>query len=261
MTQILIVDSNTSELNSAARTYGYATYSEMYVQALGQVMPDAQTTTIAPYEDETADVGDYGAVIFTGSSVQWSTSAPEARPLAVLMEAAFADGLAVFGTCNGMQLAATVLGGTVGASPNGREDGLACEITLTDAGKSHPMMAGRTQHYAMPSTHRDEVLSLPDGAVLLSGNVHSPVQAFAYHVGDVQFWGTQYHLETSLKDIGKMLARRGLAPDDTIADLVAAADDATAAARLGTTPEELSSNLRLTELRNWTKTLRKKTLR
>ena len=118
------------------------------------------------------------------------------------MRKVFEAGLPTLGSCNGMQLAASVLGGQSSASPNGREDGLARDVTLTEAGRAHPFMAGRIDGYAAPCVHRDEVSRLPDGAVVLATNNHSEVQAFAYENDGIRFWANApggYLLETGSK--------------------------------------------------------------
>lgn len=121
----------------------------------------------------------------------------------------------IWGSCNGMQLAAFMLGGICAASPRGDEEGLAEAITLTDIGREHPMIQGRASQFRVPCVHRDEVQRLPNGAVLLAGNAHSPVQAFAYETADISFWGTQYHPEFSRADVATWLADRGKSLPDS----------------------------------------------
>ena len=84
---------------------------------------------------------------------------------AEIMRRTFAAKTPALGSCNGMQRAASVLGGASQETRNGREDGLARNIRITPEGQSHPMLAGRQSGYAVPCTHRDEVTQLRDGAV------------------------------------------------------------------------------------------------
>ena len=76
---------------------------------------------VNPYEGilNADDFAGVDGVVFTGSGVSWSTDAPEAACQRAAMELAFDAGLPSWGSCNGMQLAAVVLGGQVAASPNG----------------------------------------------------------------------------------------------------------------------------------------------
>lgn len=249
MTTILIVESNPASGIAAAPEF---------VDALLLIDPSVKTRTVHPYDAEVteADLEGIDGAIFTGSGVDWSTDAPEAAPLRAVMERVFDAGVPSYGSCNGMQLAASVLGGSVGASPNGREDGLALDIRLTDAGRAHPFLAGRDDGYAVPCVHRDEVQRLPEGAVLLSGNAHSPVQAFAYERGRIRFWGVQYHPEITPVGIAEIFERLGTGTEAVRADYRAAETDAGAARRLGAAPGDFMPLTRLTEIRNWLASLR-----
>jgi len=245
---ILIVESNSPEITATGQCA-----ATPFVDTLAILDPQIRTRVVAPYETLLEEVGEVDGIIFTGSGVTWSVDAPEAAPLRETMERVLDAGVPIWGSCNGLQLAAVVLGGAVGASPNGQELGLARDMTLTKAGAEHAMMVGRDKGFAVPCLHRDEVQSLPEGAVLLAGNAHSPVQAMAYEQGGVQFWGTQYHPEMSPRSVARGLRGYGLF-QDRLADLEAleqAESDADAAARLGSSMAELSPTGRARELSNW----------
>jgi GMP synthase (glutamine-hydrolysing) len=157
----------------------------------------------------------FDGVVFTGSAVAWCVDAPEGQALRDIWRQVTRWQVPIWGSCNGMQLAAFMLGGICAASPRGDEEGLAEAITLTDIGREHPMMQGRASQFRVPCVHRDEVQRLPNGAVLLAGNAHSPVQAFAYETADISFWGTQYHPEFSRADVATWLADRGKSLPDS----------------------------------------------
>lgn len=250
MTTILILEGNTPRANAAGNVA-----SASFTATLLGLDPDLHLRLAAPYAGRLNpglfDQAD--GVVFTGSGEAWATNAPEAAPQRAAMQAAFATGLPVWGSCNGLQLAAVVLGGAVGASPKGSEIGMARDTRLTNAGRAHPMMAGRADGFAVPCIHRDEVQRLPEGAVLLAGNAHSPVQAMAYQTGGVDFWGTQYHPELKPSDIAGYVRTRGIhAGADSLADdLDRAERDPAAAARIGAAPEDLPLAARARELANW----------
>ncbi|MFK7744496.1 MAG: type 1 glutamine amidotransferase [Roseobacter sp.] len=252
MLRILIVDSDTAELNARSMAVDGMTCGVNYAAALQACRDDLEISITAPYaQDPLPDLARFDGVVFTGSGVEWSTDDAQARPLVQAMENVFAAGLPTLGSCNGMQLAATVLGGSNRASPNGREDGLARDIKRTEAGARHPFLAGRVDGFAVPCVHRDEVANLPAGAVLLATNDHSVVQAFGYEQGDVRFWGVQYHPEYSLPFIGARVRAWQRLPEDIAADIESAATDADAAERLGVRHSDMQADARLTELRNW----------
>ena len=244
MTTVLIVESNPP---------AYAQEAFLFQTALAWIEPGTEMRLACPHETlltpEMLDGAD--GVIFTGSSVDWGVDTPEAAPIWAAMEMVFAGGLPTYGSCNGMQLAACVLGGATSASPNGRERGLARGVTLTEAGLAHPFLAGRRQGYGVPCIHSHEVTALPEGAVLLAGNAHSPVQGFVYEKNGVSFWGVQYHPEVPPAHMAEVLIRAGETDAAMIADLEVAETDTGAAIRLGAAPEDLVPATRLTELRNW----------
>jgi GMP synthase (glutamine-hydrolysing) len=250
--KILIVESNPPDLIAAQ---GYRA-CDQFKAAFAELEPSVKCRVAEPYATkfQLEKLDDIDGVVFTGSGVNWSVDAKEAAPLREVMEHVFQSDLPVWGSCNGMQLAAVVLGGSVRPSPNGLEVGVARDTCKTEAGKSHPALDGRTDVYAVPCIHRDEVERLPKGAVLLAENDHSPVQSFSYRAEGVDFWGAQYHPECSATSIAKSLrAGNGVFSAQTalIDDLEAGERDARAAERLGTTCAALHPKERTRELANW----------
>ncbi|SFK94283.1 type 1 glutamine amidotransferase [Shimia haliotis] len=249
MTSILIIESNTPDLLAMGKSA-----SASFLRAFQGLAPELRITVECPYAAplrEDALTGIDG-VVFSGSGVAWATDAAEAAPLRAAMEQVFDAGRPVWGSCNGLQLAAVVLGGAVGASSKGMEIGLAKEIAPTDAGKRHPMMAGREDGYCVPCIHRDEVQRLPEGAVLLAGNAHSPVQAMAYQQNGVDFWGAQYHPEMTALDVGTIIGSGAFANEAALgADLRIADAEPEVALSLGGKADSLSPKVRTRELRNW----------
>lgn len=206
MTRILIVDSNGPGLRALGP--GFA--------AVLQKLSGSITCSLcAPYLGQALPDEVFDGVVFTGSAVAWCVDAPEGQALRDIWRQVTRWQVPIWGSCNGMQLAAFMLGGICAASPRGDEEGLAEAITLTDIGREHPMMQGRASQFRVPCVHRDEVQRLPNGAVLLAGNAHSPVQAFAYETADISFWGTQYHPEFSRADVATWLADRGKSLPDS----------------------------------------------
>jgi GMP synthase (glutamine-hydrolysing) len=256
MQTILILEANTPKLVDEARKNGQTTNAEYYARALTAHLPDLHIHVAEPYRNALTlgDLDGIDGVVFTGSGVAWSTDAVEAAPLRTAGEMVFDAGIPAIGSCNGLQLAAVLLGGGVGASPKGVEIGLACDIELTETGRAHPMMHGRRDGFSVPCIHRDEVQRLPEAATLIAGNAHSPVQAVAYLANGVDFWGMQYHPELSAAAIadyvmdGHSMFAQGTALS---ADLRAAETDADAAMRLGGMLDDLREDVRTTELANW----------
>jgi len=252
MLRILVVDSDPGAINRQKQARGWDRTGVGYAKGLRACRDDLDITITAPYDAaELPPLDGFDGAAFTGSAVAWSTDAPEAAPLAKAMERCFAAALPVIGSCNGMQLGATVLGGSNRGSPNGREDGLARDVTLTEAGRLHPFLAGRIDGFAVPCVHRDEVDRLPEDAVLLASNAYSAVQAFAYEGQGIRFWGVQYHPEYTLPFIGQRVRAWSDLPAQECADIARADTDPAAASRLGVRFADMQPHARLTELRNW----------
>ncbi|MGI9368092.1 MAG: type 1 glutamine amidotransferase [Ruegeria sp.] len=250
MTTILIVEGNTPDrvANGQSATAGF-------IRTFARLAPATRTRAANPYANPLLpdDLIGVDSVVFTGSGVSWSVDSPDAAPQRAAMEMVLATGLPTWGSCNGLNLAAVALGGRVGASAAGIEVGVARGLTLTKAGTAHPMMKNRAAVYDAPCIHRDEVQTLPNGAVLLAGNGHSAVQTMTYEQGGVRFWGTQYHPELNLQGIGDYVRARGIFAHyaGLADDLEIAETDMQAAARLGTTPRAFAFSERSPELENW----------
>lgn len=261
MTVILIIESDTPSLIQNSKNHGLLASAQIYSRALRYFDTELEIRVATPYQrvlKEEDYIGISGAV-FTGSAVSWTTSEPEAAPLRKAMSTLFELECPVLGSCNGMQLAAVVLGGKTGASPNGFEVGLAQDICLTEAGEIHPMMAGRDKVYSAPSIHRDEVRVLPQHAVLMAYNNHSPVQAFTYEHGGVNFWGTQYHPELCARHLSDILQKgSGIFKQchGLVKELLLAETDQAVAFKLGSSVAALSAETRMLEIHNWLRHLK-----
>ena len=255
MKSILILEGNSPELVAESRARVGMSSAEMYGLALKSQDANVEYTTAAPYESALTeeDLHNVDGVVLTGSGVPWSTDAPEAKAQRQAVSIVFDKGIPTFGSCNGMQLAAVILGGQVGASPRGKEVGLALDINRTDSGKRHALLSGRSDSYAVPCVHRDEVQKLPEKASHLAENAHSPIQAFAYNSEGVDFWGVQYHPEYTTAFVAELMRAPGtLWPNSDQTDLLEIADtDQGAAKELGVHGNDLNPAVRMTELKNW----------
>ena len=167
-------------------------------------------------------------VVFTGSAVNWSADDNEAQPARDVMEHALLGKKPIFGSCYGMQLAVAVLGGQNRAHPDATEFAIARDITVNEAGQSHPLYQEKPVQFDAKCMHRDEVARLPSGAVSLSGNEHSPYQSMVYETESERLWAVQYHPELTFKEIANYIRRN---------DVESFADVARFAKNLGIEPE------------------------
>lgn len=256
MQTILIVESNAPEAVDRSRSQNLAIASRTYETALRANAKHLSVVVAEPYRTPLTqnDLEGIDGVVLTGAGVPWSVDAPEAAALRAAGEIVLKSGLPVIGSCNGLQLAALLLGGTVGASPKGMEIGLARDIKITPEGRSHPMMASRSDGFSVPCVHRDEVQKLPAAATLMAYNDHSPVQAMVYQANGVDYWGMQYHPEMPIHSVADcVLDATSIFSESSklTSDFRSAETDMDAVARLGGKPEEISEKVRTTELANW----------
>jgi len=239
MLNLLVADGNDRDGRARHADATGATSAESYAEILAEIARTRGTapcacTLISPADADAAlpegtDLSDYAGLVVTGSTLKLADGSPEVTRQIDLMRAALAAGLAVFGSCWGLQVAAVATGGEAGPNPKGGEYGFARDLAPTQAGRDHPLLAGRPERFDAPAVHGDAVLRLPAHATLLASNACS-IQAVAIEHGPGVFWGTQYHPETDLDVLGIMLRMSasemiadGKAPDE--AAVAALADD------------------------------------
>lgn len=269
--RFLVAECEPPEARATRRASVGRSSGETYRDTLLSLAPGATCHRIKPADAGAAlgageSLAGYDGVFLTGSPLHLYEETPEARRAVGFMRAVFAAGTPSFGSCAGLQVATVAAGGTVRANARGSEAGFARRIAPTEAGRAHPLLAGRPAAYDAPAVHTDEVDTLPDGAVLLAGNRVTAVQAAEIRFGAGVFWGVQYHPEIALDEIAGALRRQagsliasGLARDREAVDSYADAVDALHRApgrrdlawRLGLDEQVTVAQHRLTELRNF----------
>jgi len=151
----------------------------------------------------------YDAYIWTGSNLTIYHDRPEVARQIELCRSIFEAGVPQYGSCWGVQMAAVARGGEVRKNPNGREWCIARDITLTEAGRSHPLYSGKPDRFNGFIMHLDEVSRVPEGGTVLASNRHTPVQSLAVrHPSGGEFWATQYHPEYNLYEMARLLVAR-----------------------------------------------------
>lgn len=134
---------------------------------------------------------DWHGIVITGSPAMVSDRAPWSEQAAEWLRQAVEAGIPVLGVCYGHQLLAHALGGKVGYHPRGRETGTH-RITLFETAESDPLFGSFPREFLAQLTHKQSVLELPPGAVLLGESSFEPHQAF--RIGE-NAWGVQFHPE------------------------------------------------------------------
>jgi GMP synthase (glutamine-hydrolysing) len=149
---------------------------------------------------------DYDGVAITGSALNVYDGGPHIERQIELARAVFAAGTPFFGSCWGMQVAVCAAGGRVRRNPLGREFGFARRIELAEAGRRHPMFAGKPPVFEAITVHRDDIESVPANSVTLANN-DMGLQALELRHGRGVFWGVQYHPEYSFDEIAATALR------------------------------------------------------
>jgi len=268
--RILVIDGNVSQVRARqAAVLGYDS-GVGYRRVLHRIEASLQVDIVLAADGAAelptgVGLDDYDGVTMTGSALNIYNGGPPVTHQIDLAKAVFAAGIPFFGSCWGLQVAVTAAGGEVHANPKGREFGFSRRILLTDAGREHPLFAGKPVVFEAPAVHRDSIAMLPRGAEILARNDFG-VQAAAFTFGRSTFWGVQYHPEYDYLDLaataeryGDTLVTEGMfrdrpALDDFAAELRALQKNPLDTALLwkhGLGPSVQSDTLRLLEIRNW----------
>ncbi|HMF22587.1 MAG TPA: type 1 glutamine amidotransferase [Pseudolabrys sp.] len=189
--------------------------SKGYSDLLRELLPGVAVDICYP-GDPTAELPEgvslevYDGIAITGSSLHIYNGGPEVMRQIELVRAAFKTGTPIFGSCWGLQIITVAAGGTVRKNPKGREIGFGRGIRLTEAGRKHPMYAGKLDVFNAPTVHLDEVEALAPGTTVLATNAVSDVQSAEIRTNGSIAWAVQYHPEYPLREIAAIARRIGL---------------------------------------------------
>jgi len=268
--RILVVDGNVAEIRARqAAAVGYDSGTG-YARVLHRVMPELVCDVIRPADAAPAlpagvSLASYDGVTITGSALNVYNGGGEVERQIEIARAVFDAGVPFFGSCWGLQIAVAAAGGVVRKNPRGREFGFARRILLTDAGRVHALFTGKPAVFEAPTIHRDEIATLPPGALALASN-DMGLQAAVFVHGRATFWGVQYHPEYDYVDIaaaaeryGRTLVEEGLFRDEPalqefaadLRALQARPADPALAWKHGLGSAMTDESVRLAELRNW----------
>jgi GMP synthase (glutamine-hydrolysing) len=113
-------------------------------------------------------------------------------------------GKPTLGLCYGFHLMAHAVGGEVKTRPDLEETGT-FEVTLTELGKSDPILDCLPEKFLAQQGHHDVVLSMPEGYLRLAESERCHWQAFRHP--EKPFYGLQFHPELGRKEfLDRMIA-------------------------------------------------------
>ena len=230
MPRYLIAESELPDERAARRERAGKSSGETYAATLLQMAPNATIAITAPADEDAPtwapdELVGFDGVFLTGSPMHVYRRTPEVDRVLAFMRAVFASAAPAFGSCAGLQIAVAAAGGRVRKMPERMEAGVARRIVATDAGRKHPLLAGRSLAWDAAAIHGDEVEALPPNSRLLASNAVTHVQAAEIQFDRGVFWGVQYHPELSLAEIASALRSQasdlveaGLAADEAAVD-------------------------------------------
>ena len=198
--RLLIVEGNNEGTRVQRGAFGIKPYHLLFKEMLHFLVPNADTESVFP-ADGTKDLPsisqlkEFDGILWTGSSLSVTDTIPAVTRQLDFAETIFQSGTPLYGSCWGLQVATVAAGGEVGRSSNGLEFGISRPIELTQNGVESPFFDSRPLNYTALCIHYDEVLKLPQNAVVLASNAHSPIQAVAFDYKKSSFFGVQYHPE------------------------------------------------------------------
>jgi GMP synthase (glutamine-hydrolysing) len=275
MPNILVAEGTPSAWQAQRRDFGLPSNFSLCATALRLHRPDVRCTALNIADGEPLPFGttlaDFDGLMIPGSPLHIYDRTPAVTRQIEFARAAFGAGIPVWGSCWGLQLATVALGGSVRRNPQGRELPIARAITVTDAGRMHPLLTSRPPVFDALCSHLDEIETLPPNGEVLAANEISAVQAMAAQTSrGGSLFGTQYHPEHTLLVSAALMEMRatelveegfGIDPADITA---MAADFRTLAAapmrrdliwRYGIASEIMDPIRRTIEIGNWLETV------
>ncbi len=207
--KLLIVEGNNEETREQREAFGIKPYHLIFKEMLHFLWPNLETEVVFPADGSkglpTAEqLKKYNGILWTGSSLSVTDNIPSVTDQLNFAETIFASGTPLYGSCWGLQVATTVAGGKVARGNKGLEFGIANAITLTETALKSPFFPKRKSNYSALCIHFDEVVKIPENAIVLAKNSHSEVQALVFDYNKSSFFGVQYHPEFKTSDMAKI---------------------------------------------------------
>jgi GMP synthase (glutamine-hydrolysing) len=212
--RLLVIEGNSPQTTAEHVAVGGTAASKGYSDLLRELLPGAIVDICYPGDPtamllEGSSLEGYDGISITGSSLHVYNGGPEVMRQIDLVRTALKTGTPLFGSCWGLQVITTAAGGSVRKNPKGRELGFGRGIRLTEAGRKHPMYAGKLDVFNAPTVHLDEVETLAPGTTVLATNAVSDVQSAEIRTNGSTAWAVQYHPEYPLREVAAIVRRIG----------------------------------------------------
>ena len=208
--KILIVEGNTREENSEFTNVGINTHTESLIESINFYNKElnidiANPSSDANLENSIDELEKYDGLIWGGSSLNIYDNTKEIRRQIDFMKECQKKIKKILAICWGLQVAVTVAGGEVKKSLKGAHRGIAHEIKINKDGLNHRIYLNKQNIFNSPAFNFDEVVKIPNDAVLLSSNNLNKVMALNFKTGVSDIWGIQYHPEITYEKMVSLI--------------------------------------------------------
>ena len=202
--RVLVIDGWTREGNAEHERAGCLAQSRIFENLVAEARPDAVTTVHDTHRSDDGsrlDLESFDAAVWSGGGGNIYKDDEFNRRQLALCERVLKTVPYFWGSCWGMQVAVTVLGGKIAASTS-PEFGIARNIKTRKSDIAEALYAGKASPFDAPTHHSDEIVELAGGFEILAEN---PVTVQAIISNDRRIFCTQYHPELPYDMIAKLL--------------------------------------------------------
>ena len=255
MKKILIVEGNLKEENQDFIDAGIPTHTESLKESISYFTNNLDIDVANPSSDQdisekVKDLNKYDGLIWGGSSLNIYNDTIEIRRQLDFMKECQKKIKKILAICWGMQVAVTAAGGLVKKCDKGSHRGIAYNIEINQFGANHQIYKDKQKKFNTPAFNFDEVVTVPEGATILSSNQINNIQGLNFKINSSNVWGIQYHPEITYEKMirlihfrkERLLEKKAFKSGDEIVTHVKSIED-----------EISNSNkeLRMKELYNW----------
>ena len=255
MKKILIVEGNLKEENQDFIDAGIPTHTESLKESISYFTNNLNIDVANPSSDQNIsekvkDLNKYDGLIWGGSSLNIYNDTIEIRRQLDFMRECQKKIKKILAICWGMQVAVTAAGGVVKKCDKGSHRGIAYNIEINQYGANHQIYKDKQKKFNTPAFNFDEVVTVPEGATILSSNQINNIQGLNFKINSSNVWGIQYHPEIPYEKMirlihfrkERLLEKKAFNSGDEIVTHVKSIED-----------EISNSNkeLRMKELYNW----------
>ena len=255
MKKILIVEGNLKEENQDFIDAGIPTHTESLKESISYFTNNLNIDVANPSSDQNIsekvkDLNNYDGLIWGGSSLNIYNDTIEIRRQLDFMKECQKKIKKILAICWGMQVAVTAAGGVVKKCDKGSHRGIAYNIEINQYGANHQIYKDKQKKFNTPAFNFDEVVTVPEGATILSSNQINNIQGLNFKINSSNVWGIQYHPEIPYEKMirlihfrkERLLEKKAFKSGDEIVTHIKSIED-----------EISNSNkeLRMKELYNW----------